>query len=258
MKIQQLLVETEEGVDFERFMKQMATECHHALSNGIVLYRGMQFNGNPYDKHHIRTDRRSLSEQYAETAIFNYAFEAVHGIKDVRNKCAFASTSKEDAAEYGAVHLIIPTNVSEIAFAPGVDDSMRWSEGWLLFTQRVKQLDPKFTPEELDHIDELSDALDYRQNITSDEFERHVSSLPERIRACMKSALVEQQRLVAETYQVAKPASLDPSKFGTGEIGTEVMIVAPYYYAVQLSWIVDRFGSIEGFTSHLNQMMGEV
>ena len=129
MKIQRLLVETEEGVDFEQFMKRMVGECYHAVNNDILLYRGMQSYGDPYNKHPIRTDRRSLSQKYAETAIFNQAFEEVHDVKDVRNRCAFASTSPEDAAQYGAVHLIIPTNDSELIFAPGIDDSIHVLNG---------------------------------------------------------------------------------------------------------------------------------
>lgn len=240
MKITQLLAESD-SLDFEDFIIQMARECSDALNNDLVLYRGMSSGGRAFGRHSIRTDRVSASAKYMETAIFNAAFAKLHEIDDVRNKSMFASTSWRDANQYGHLHYVFPINGSKLIYAPGIDDSIQLLNGWHSFTRRVGQLDPSPTNEEVKSVEDFLDTIERTRVVNSTQLKALVEQLPDRVKQCFGNTVYEQTRVI-NRFRVSTPSLTSIEDIVTSDNGTEVMVVAPHFYAISADYIKALYG----------------
>lgn len=115
-----------ENPELAELIHVIRTQCSEFLSNPTPLYRGTDIfsDAKLFVTEPIRTDRRPLSQRNAGTAFFNMAIEEELGIKNVRNRSAFATNDYMTARSYGDIWLAFPTNGSKVLFNPLLNDSI--------------------------------------------------------------------------------------------------------------------------------------
>lgn len=257
MKINRLLQESQYP-SMDDFLTVLVRECSDAIQNNVVLFRGME-SSQRFGKWPIRTDRISLSRNYVGTVIFNEAFRVTHGITDVRNKSLFSSTSYADAKTYGEVFYVFPVNGSQLIFAPGVDDSLTYLNGWHAFTKSVKNL-PDLTDQEMASVGELLDDIEISQGVSANAsgLPRLVAALPPRVRECFESTVADQAKRVRD-FKVMQTSEVNHLMLNApGKLGTEVMIVGPAFYSLDPHEFYDRYNVyIDGMMDVLKDRIGK-
>lgn len=251
MKINRLLQESQYP-SMDDFLTVLARECSDAINNDIILFRGME-SSQDFGKWPIRTDRISLSRNFVGTVIFNEAFRVTHGIEDVRNKSLFTSTSYTDAKTYGQGYYVFPVNGSQLIFAPGVDDSLTYLNGWHVFTKAVKNL-PNLTDQEMASVGELLDEIEISQGVTANAagLPRLVAALSSRVRECFEQTIAGQSKRMRD-FKVMQTSEVNNLMLHSpGKLGTEVMIVGPAFYSLDPHKLNDEYNV---FTDGLKEIL---
>lgn len=246
MKIHFLIENESESAEREAVM-----DCH--------LYRGTDAQVDTTDmvRIPIRTDRRPRNTEHAAHVIFNAFFEMAHGVKDVRARTMFCSTSWLDASAYsssptsngnGVTLRVYPLKTAKIAFIPGQRDSLDDIEGLgIRFTRSLKELFLK--DDNMDRMSVVSKKAVYElNNGPVDNCLEQVNAALDAIRdVCTEEELPKVDAIVQlcirtiSTYQVV-PASNITQALGGND--AELMVFdAPYFYAqIQPG---DRFADID-------------
>lgn len=228
----------------EEWLSKMANDCSDIIKSKVALFRGIQGSAGAFGEFPIRQDRKSLSGNYFGTAVFNVAFERVHGIGEIRNRCAFASISPEAAAEYGKCYAVLPINSSQFAFHPELDDTV----GLLPGRTKLVHILGKFVADNDDYTSTLREALSFVEDISSQQvlnaqqFDSILKRHPDVIQQGME-VMITQLADHLKTMVVATPSQIASSQFIDRAV--EVMVVADRFYAIDITTLNRLGGATE-------------
>lgn len=234
MKVQFLFESEQESAEREAVM-----DCH--------LYRGITGALETSDviRIPIRSDRRPRNASYSDQIIFNAFFEMVYGIKDIRSRAMFCTTEFKDAAPYarddsgpsgGSVVRVFPLKSSEIAYTPGVPDSLDLVESigetFLAAIRHLAVIDPD--EEKISKYRQLIGVLNNGDVVNClEQLNRVINSLNtligdnEKGQIRLKEALDECKDALKH-YHIESATALSH----IGSNGVEIMVFnAPYFYA---------------------------
>lgn len=229
MKIYNLIESEAEGA-------QREANCNLDLYRGLT--EGRIVEPGDFVRLPIRTDRQPRDATRFAQLVFNALFEETHGVKDIRNRCAFATTDIRSAGAYayGDPSMIVkvcPLNASKLAFAPGINDSNT-------FTSQVDgpvadSLRAALSPEDYTHLwkhDEFFLGLSLTNSV------QQLQEFIQRIKPKLSPsgfdtfvhAIDNLKAHIQSAYKVVTASEVDDIPDDT-----EVMVFdAPYFYATSI------------------------
>lgn len=233
MKIHYLIESEQEGAEREAVM-----DCE--------LYRGTADPIETYDmvRIPIRTDRRPRNAEHSAQIIFNAFFEMAHGVKDVRTRAMFCSSSWLDASAYtsgsdsygaGAVLRVYPLKTAKAALIRDSRDSLDFIEGiGIQFVRSLKELFSR--DEDMKRLTVVSQKVVHAlNNGPVDNCLEQVNAALDAVKAvCTEEELPKIEAIIQKgTSQVSMFAVVPAEKiaWAIGNSTSEVMIFdAPYFY----------------------------
>lgn len=226
MLVSQLL--EQDDPEFNALIHTLRTQCSEFLSNPTPLYRGTDVRTDRvFILQPIRADRKSLSGRNACTAFFNQMFEEEHGIKNIRNQCAFVSNLKSVARAYGDVWFVFPMNGSTIAYDPEHSDSFSTVRALIpLITEKLGKAP-------LDDREKLAAAikeLDAHPIAPDGWFDNMLNNVSPAVHDAFIDAYDGVKHLVMSKYEVCSPTNLPHTSTGIEFMITgvaNVILVSP-------------------------------
>lgn len=210
------------------------------------LYRGTP---DPVDAENmiripIRTDRRPRDAEHSAQIIFNAFFEMAHGVKDVRSRSMFCSTSWLDATAYtsdsyghGSTLRVYPLKTGKAAFIQDKRDSLDYIEGiGIRFIRSLKELFGK--DEEFERLTLISQKVVHALNNGPVEncLEQVNTALDAVRKVCTEQELPAIEKIIqmgvqsVSPYQIVQATELAQITARGSDL--ELMIFdAPYFYA---------------------------
>lgn len=206
-------------------LQHMGKECSSFLQHGTQWYRGVR---NPLGirRVEIRQDRKPLDSSAIESALFNYLFERVHGIADIRMKTAFCTSSRTQALSYGRLCWIFPTNNSVIWANAQIRDSLKIMDKLSEYARELSVDALNFISEHNTHSGSVFTAL-YNSDI------KYIEHIRREI-----DEIAQQTQAMFTGYKQYSPA--DVASIPTN---VELMLYGAPYYVVPTGWVQDTFNT---------------
>lgn len=203
-------------------LKQMGQECSAFVPRAQQWFRGTR-KPNGLQRVEIRQDRKPLDSSFVESALFNYLFERMHGIADIRMKTAFCTGSPTQATGYGQLCWVFPTNECVIWVNPKIRDSLKIMDKLSEYARELPTAALDYIAEQNSHSGAVFKAL----------YESDIRGIKSEIDAIAQQTA--EMFVGYKQYTPAEAASIPND--------VELMLYGAPYYVVPTGWVQQTFNT---------------